>query len=81
MIGVQLALGLDGVVGYSLYKVAFLVPPLIYCRATGLGVWRDILKPQNWRRRLPAALGLGVAAVGIFWGVYFLWATCCWTRP
>ena len=71
VIGVQLALGLDGVVGYSLYKVALLIPPLIYCRATGLRVWRDVLKPQNWRRRLPAALGLGIAAVGIFWGVYF----------
>jgi membrane protease YdiL (CAAX protease family) len=72
VIGVQLALGLDGVVGYSLYKIALLAAPLVYCRATGLGVWRDILKPRNWRRRLPAALGLGVAAVGIFWGVYFV---------
>jgi uncharacterized protein len=73
VIGVQLALGLDGVVGYSLYKIALLVPPLVYCRVTGLGVWRDILKPRNWRRRLPAALALGVAAVGLFWGVYFVW--------
>jgi membrane protease YdiL (CAAX protease family) len=73
VIGVQLALGLDGVVGYSLYKTAFLIPPLIYCRVTGLAVWRDVLKPRNWRQRLPAALGLGIAAVGIFWGAYFLW--------
>ena len=81
VISVQLALGLDGVVGYSLYKVCFLIPPLIYCRVNGLSVWRDILKPRNWRRRLPAALGLGIAAVGIFWGPIFCGGTCCWTRP
>jgi uncharacterized protein len=69
----QLALGLDGVVGYSLYKVCFLIPPLIYCWTKELSVWNDILKPRNWRRRLPAAVGLGAAAVAIFWGAYFLW--------
>lgn len=75
VIGVQLALDLDsvmGVFGYSLYKVFLLVPPLIYCRMKGIGIYRDILKLQNWRRCLPAALGLGALAVVIFWGTYYL---------
>jgi len=74
-IGVQLALDLDsvmGILGYSLYKIFLLVPPLIYCRAKGIGVKRDILKLQNWRRCLPAAMGLGALAVVIFWGTYYL---------
>lgn len=70
----QLLLGLDGALGYSLYKVFLLVPPLIYCRFHGLKPGRDILKPRNWRRRLPTAVGLGLAAVAIFWGAYFLWS-------
>jgi membrane protease YdiL (CAAX protease family) len=75
VIGVQLALNLDsvmGVFGYSLYKVFLLVPPLIYCRAMGIGVYRDILKLSNWRRSLPAAAGLGGFAVVAFWGTYYL---------
>jgi CAAX protease family protein len=75
MIGVQLALDLDsvmGIFGYSLYKVFLLVPPLAYCRVKRIGVYRDILKLQNWRRCLPAAVGLGALAVAIFWGMYYL---------
>ena len=74
VIGVQLALDLDsvlGVVGYSLYKVCFLVPPLIYCRVHGIRVFGDILKLGNWRRCLSVALWLGGLAVLIFWGVYY----------
>ncbi|MBN1909165.1 MAG: CPBP family intramembrane metalloprotease [Pirellulales bacterium] len=70
-IGLQLALGLQGVLGYSLYKAFFLVPPLIYCWMTGVRPVGDILKPRNWRRALPAAVGLGVLAIAIFWGAYF----------
>jgi membrane protease YdiL (CAAX protease family) len=73
-IGVQLALELDrvlGVVGYSLYKVCFLVPPLIYCRVHGIRIFGDILKLGNWRRCLSVALWLGGLAVLIFWGVYY----------
>ena len=75
MIGAQLAFDLDnhlGVVGYSLYKLFLLIPPLVYCRTRGISVRREIFKPQNWRRCLPAALGLGGLAVAIFWGAYYL---------
>ena len=71
MIGLQLALGLEGVVGYSLYKLMFLIPPWLYCRRHGIRIGADILKLHNWRRGLPAALGLGALAVVIFWGVYY----------
>ena len=73
VIGLQLALNLSdqwGVVGYSLYKVCFVVLPLVYCRKYGVDLVRDILKFHNWRRGLPTAVGLGVLAVSIFWGVY-----------
>ena len=72
VIGLQLALDLDrvlGVVGYSLYKVCFLVPPLIYCRMLGISVFSDILRLKNWRRYLSLTVCLGVLAVLIFWGV------------
>ena len=74
VIAIQLALDLDshlGILGYSLYKLFMLVPPLIYCRRQGIGVLRDILKLHNWRQCLPAAGALGVFAVLIFWGVYY----------
>jgi membrane protease YdiL (CAAX protease family) len=72
VIGVQLALDLEGVEGYSIYKLFLLVPPLIYCHVKGIGVWRDIFRPGNWQNHLPVAVGLGAAAVFIFWGAYWL---------
>jgi len=72
VIGIQLALGLEGVVGYSVYKLFLLLPPLIYCHVKGIGVWRNIFRPGNWRNCLSAAVGLGAAAVFIFWGAYWL---------
>ncbi len=72
MVVVQLALKLDGVLGYSLYKVLFLVPPLIYCRTRGIRIVGDVLRPGNWRNSLPAAIGLGLACGAVFLGVYFV---------
>ena len=71
MIGLQLVLGLDGVLGYSLYKLLFIILPLAYCRTVGVRIGADILKPRNWRRGLPAAVGLGILAVVVFWGAYY----------
>lgn len=74
-IGLQLGLGLAerfGVAGYSLYKLCFLLPPLLYCRRRGIGVRRDILRWRCWRERLPQALGLGLLSILIFWGAYLL---------
>jgi membrane protease YdiL (CAAX protease family) len=70
-IGVQLVLGLHGVAN-TLYKLCFLVPPIIYCRAHGIHAVRDILKPRNWRHSLGIAGGLGLAAIVIFWTAYSL---------
>lgn len=75
VIGVQLALDLDGrfgVAGYALYKVFMIVPPLLYCRRQGISIRRQIIRPENWRRGLPLAAGLGLLALVIFWSVYFL---------
>lgn len=75
VIGIQLALDLDsllGVFGYSLYKLFFFVPPLIYCRVRGVSVFSGILKLRNWHRCLPAAVWLGGLAVLIFWGAYYI---------
>ncbi|OHB78880.1 MAG: hypothetical protein A2W31_01150 [Planctomycetes bacterium RBG_16_64_10] len=71
MIGLQLALGLRGVWGYSLYKGLLIVPPWIYCRYRGIRIGAEILKWHHWRRGLPAAMGLGCLAVLIFWGIYY----------
>jgi membrane protease YdiL (CAAX protease family) len=67
----QLAAGVTGAIGYSAYKIAFLLLPLIYCRLHGISVRRDVLKLQNWRRGLKWTLALGLLAILIFWGAYF----------
>lgn len=75
MIGLQLALDLEGhfgFLGYSFYKLFLILPPLLYCRAHGIKPVRDIFKLHHWRRGLPVAFGLGLLSVAIFWGLYFL---------
>jgi len=74
VIGFQLLLELGdrwGSVGYSFYKVFFLIPPLIYCRMNGIHVFRDIFILKNWWRYLSVAVGLGILALLIFWVAYF----------
>jgi membrane protease YdiL (CAAX protease family) len=74
VIGLQLVFELGetwGNFGYSLYKIFFLIPPLIYCRIEGIHVFRDIFILKNWRKYLSVAVGLGVLALLIFWGAYF----------
>lgn len=72
VIGLQLAFGLEGVVGYSLYKLAFLIPPILYCRKHGVELRRDILRFSNWRNGWWQSLGLGLSAIAVFWGAYAL---------
>ena len=74
VIAVQIWLDLDsllGILGYSLYKVFFLIPPLIYCQSVGISVLDDVLKFRNWKRRLPSAAAIGTLSVVIFWGAYY----------
>ncbi len=84
VIVLQLALNLHerlGFAGYSLYKICFIVPPLIYCRFRGIGIRRDILKFRNWRRQLPLALVLGALSIVVFWGLYLLLGDRLLDRP
>jgi uncharacterized protein len=74
VIACQLALGAAGPVGYSIYKVAFLVPPLLYCRRQRIGIFRDILQFGNWRSGLKFSMGLSIVAAAIFAGAYSAWS-------
>jgi len=56
---------------YSIYKLAFIAPPLWHCWRHKIGIFRDILKFRNWRNGLPLAISLGLAGAAIFLGVYF----------
>ena len=74
VIGVQIYFDLGqawGSAGYSIYKLFFLIPPLIYCRVEGIHIFKDIFILKNWRRYLAFAVGLGVLSLIIFWGAYF----------
>lgn len=66
----QWLLGAEGIQNTP-YKLALLVPPLIYCRVRRISIRNDILKFSNWRNGLKPALVLGVVALGVFWGTYF----------
>jgi membrane protease YdiL (CAAX protease family) len=74
IIGVQQVLGLHGVVGYSLYKLAFLLGPWLFCRWQSISLARQVVGIAGWRRQLPLATLLGLAGLGIFWLAYALWA-------
>lgn len=71
VIAAQLGSHATGWLGYTPYKFALLIPPLIYCRIMRISVWHDVLKLQHWRRGLKRSMVLGVAAVAIFWGTYY----------
>jgi uncharacterized protein len=70
IIGAQIACGATGAVANSLYKLSFIIPPLIYCRSNGISVGRQVFKWHNWRNELLVSLGLGALAAAIFVGVY-----------
>ena len=67
----QQRLEVSGAIGNSLYKIALLVPPLIYCHVHKISIAREILKLRHWRNGLSTGVGLGVLAVAIFWGLYY----------
>ncbi|MCC6579833.1 MAG: CPBP family intramembrane metalloprotease [Phycisphaeraceae bacterium] len=81
VIGMQMALGLSGVLGYSLYKLFLLIPPVIYCRMTGLKLGAEVCRWRHARQRMGLALGLGVLAVLIFWGVYAMLGDLLLDKP
>jgi uncharacterized protein len=70
IIAAQIACGATGAVANSCYKVALIVPPIIYCLAHRIGIASEIFKWQNWRNQFALSLGLGAAAAAIFVGVF-----------
>lgn len=68
---VQWLLGAEGGLANAPYKLALLIPPLIYCRVQRISIRNDILKFSNWRNAIKPALTLGIVALAIFWGTYF----------
>jgi membrane protease YdiL (CAAX protease family) len=70
IITVQNMLGAAGMLQTSVYKLSFIVPPLVYCVVQRIGLARDIFKWRNWRNDLPLALILGIVAAAIFLGAY-----------
>jgi membrane protease YdiL (CAAX protease family) len=81
IIAVQMVLGTTGWLANSIYKLSFIIPPVLYCRAQGLRLGRDIFKWQNWRNDLRLALGLGIAAAAIFLGAYALFGGLLIDKP
>jgi len=70
----QIAVGTSGPIGYSLYKIAFLVPTILYCRWQQIGVFRDILKFRNWKKGLLLCASLSIVAAAIFAGAWAAWS-------
>lgn len=66
----QLLLKLDGILGYSLYKIAFIVPPLAYCFIHKISVLEKIWNVKHWRTGLKQSLGLGLVSMILFWVLY-----------
>ena len=52
IIAVQIATGATGGLANGIYKLAFLIPPLIYCRIHGIRIGRDVMRWQHWRNDL-----------------------------
>jgi len=75
IICIQLYFQLSGVVGYSLYKLAFIIPPIAYLWHKGVSLNKDIWQWQNWSQGFWPSLGTGVIAIIIFWGVYALFGS------
>jgi len=66
----QLALGATGGLANGMYKLAFIIPPVIYCRVHGIRIGREIFRWQHWRNDLGLAVLLGVVAAAVFLGLY-----------
>jgi len=74
LIAMQLALGLHGIAGYSLYKLAFLIGPWLYCRWQSVSIGQQVIGIHQWRNQLGLAAALGMTGLAIFWLAYALWA-------
>ena len=71
VIGAQIACGASGALGNSIYKLCFLIPPIVYCRVHDIDISGDIFKWRNWRHDMPLSLALGALTAAIFLGAYW----------
>ncbi len=71
VIGLQIAVGATGGVANGFYKVFFIIPPVLYCRARGIRISEEIFCWQNWRNDLRLSLVLGVVAAVVFLALYY----------
>ena len=81
VIAAQIATGATGAVGNSIYKLAFIIPPLMYCRMNGIRLSRDIFKWHHWRHDLGLAALLGAAGAAIFIGAYVAFGVLLVDKP
>lgn len=66
----QIATGANGGLANAAYKLAFIVPPLIYCRVHGIRIGRDIFRWQNWRNDLGLSAAIGLITAALFLTLY-----------
>jgi len=59
-------------IDFSFYKIAFIIPPLLFIFLNKMHINKDILKFYNWRNNLSLTILTGFSVFCIFWFVYFL---------
>jgi len=70
IIGAQIATGANGGLANAAYKLAFIVPPVVYCRVHGIHIGRDIFRWRNWRNDLGLSLAIGLITAALFLALY-----------
>ena len=66
----QIATGANGGLANAAYKLAFILPPLIYCRVHGIRVGRDIFRWHNWRNDFGLSAAIGLITAALFLTLY-----------
>lgn len=74
LIVTSLVLQLQGFLGYSLYKIAFIAPPLLYCLKYNVSLRRTIWRFEHWQNGILPSVILGVVSITVFWFLYALLA-------
>ena len=70
IIALQIASGATGGLANGVYKVAFVVPPIVYCRVHSIHIGRDVFRWQNSRNGLGLSLVIGLVTAIIFVAFY-----------
>ncbi len=70
IIALQIASGATGGLANGIYKVGFIVPPIVYCRVHGIHIGSDIFRWQNSRNGLGLSLVIGLVTAIIFVAFY-----------